>query len=127
MGTPTWGVPPGNLGNSPDLPIAAHAYRPLQLNHGDNAMPRYVVERDFPDGLLVPIDENGAKACLAVVESNAADEVTWVHSYVSIDKKKSYCIYDGPSPEAIRRTASRNKLPVERITEVRILDPYFYK
>jgi len=127
MGSPTWGFRPGNLGNSPDLPILVPAYRPLQLNHGDNAMPRYVVERDFPDGLLVPIDENGAKACLAVVESNAADEVTWVHSYVSIDKKKSYCIYDGPSPEAIRRTASRNKLPVERITEVRILDPYFYK
>jgi hypothetical protein len=50
-----------------------------------------------------------------------------VHSYVSADKKKSFCVYDGPSPEAIRRTASRNKLPVERITEVRILDPYFYK
>jgi uncharacterized protein DUF4242 len=127
MGSPTWGVRLGNLGSFPDLRGAVHAYRPLQLNHGDNAMPRYVVERDFPDGLLVPIDENGAKACLAVVESNAADEVTWVHSYVSIDKKKSYCIYDGPSPEAIRRTASRNKLPVERITEVRILDPYFYK
>jgi hypothetical protein len=73
------------------------------------------------------MDENGARACQAVVESNAGDEVTWVHSYVSIDKKKSYCIYDGPSPEAIRRTASRNKLPVERITEVRVLDPYFYK
>ena len=29
--------------------------------------------------------------------------------------------------KAIRRTASRNKLPVERITEVRVLDPYFYK
>jgi len=90
-------------------------------------MPRYVVEREFPDGLQVPMDENGARACQAVVESNAADEVTWVHSYVSIDKKKSYCIYDGPSPEAIRRTASRNKLPVEHITEVRVLDPYFYK
>jgi hypothetical protein len=90
-------------------------------------MPRYVVEREFSQGLLVPVDENGARACQAVVESNAADEVTWVTSYVSIDKKKSFCIYDGPSPEAIRRTASRNKLPVERITEVRILDPYFYK
>jgi hypothetical protein len=33
---------------------------------------------------------------------------------------------DGPSPEAIRRTAGRNKLPIERITEVQVLDPYFY-
>jgi hypothetical protein len=90
-------------------------------------MPRYVVERDFPDGLQVPIDENGARACLAVVDSNIADQVTWVHSYVSADKKKSYCIYDAPSPEAIRRAAKRSKLPVEHITEVRVLDPYFYK
>ena len=90
-------------------------------------MPRYVVERLFQEGLQIPVDDNGARTCLAVVESNAADEVTWVVSYVSNDKKKTFCVYDGPSPEAIRRTASRNKLPVERITEVRVLDPYFYK
>ena len=35
-------------------------------------MPRYVVEREFPDGLQVPMDENGARACQAVVASNAA-------------------------------------------------------
>jgi Protein of unknown function (DUF4242) len=90
-------------------------------------MPRYLVEREFPDGLRIPVDDAGAKACGAVVESNLAEQVTWVHSYVSADKRKTFCVYDAPSPEAIRRTASRNKLPVERITEVRVLDPYFYK
>ena len=90
-------------------------------------MPRYLVEREFPNGLQIPVNEAGAGACLAVVECNLAEQVTWVHSYVSADKKKTFCVYDGPSPEAIRRTASRNKLPVERITEVRVLDPYFYK
>jgi hypothetical protein len=90
-------------------------------------MPRYIVERDFPEGLQVPIDESGVNACLAVVESNMADLVTWIHSYVSVDKKKTFCVYDGPSPEAIRRTAGRSKLPVGQITEVRVLDPYFYK
>ena len=90
-------------------------------------MPRYMVEREFPNGLQIPVDEKGASACLAVVESNLTEQVTWVHSYVSSDRKKTFCVYDGPSPEAIRRTASRNKLPVERITEVRVLDPYFYK
>jgi hypothetical protein len=90
-------------------------------------MPRYIVERDFPDGLRIPIDQTGAKACLAVVESNMADLVTWVHSYVSVDKKKTFCVYDGPSPEAIRRTAARSKLPVGQITEVRVLDPYFFQ
>jgi len=90
-------------------------------------MPRYLVERQFPDGLQIPVDETGAKACLGVVENNLMDQVTWVHSYVSADKKKTFCIYDAPAPEAIRRTASRSKLPVERITEVRVLDPYFYR
>jgi hypothetical protein len=90
-------------------------------------MPRYVIERDFPDGLQIPVDATGARACLEVIESNQADQVTWVHSYVSTDKRKTFCIYDGPSPEAIRRAASRNKLPVGHITEVSVLDPYFYK
>ncbi len=66
-------------------------------------------------------------ACLTVVECNLAEQVTWVHSYVSTDKKKTYCVYDAPTPEAIRLAARRNKLPIQRITEVRVLDPYFYR
>ena len=79
-------------------------------------MPRYLVEREFPDGLRIPINEDGA-----------VDGVTWVHSYVSSDCKKSFCVYDGPDPEAIKRVAAKNKHPVNRITEVRVLDPYFYR
>jgi hypothetical protein len=108
------------------LPSNVQGVSALRQNE-DEHMPRYLVERDFPDGLLIPIDENGARACLAVVESNLSDQVTWIHSYVSTDKKKTFCVYDAPSPEAIRRTANRNKLPVDRVTEVRVLDPYFYK
>jgi hypothetical protein len=52
--------------------------------------------------------------------------VTWVHSYVSTDKQTTYCVYDGPNPEAIRQAATANGLPVDRISEVRVLDPYFY-
>jgi hypothetical protein len=90
-------------------------------------MPRYLVERTFADGLQIPADEQGAKACLAVVDANAAEGVTWVHSYVTTDKRTTFCVYDGPSPEAIRGAAERNGLPVDRITEVRVLDPYFYR
>jgi Protein of unknown function (DUF4242) len=89
-------------------------------------MPRYLVERSFPDGLEIPMDGDGAAACLEVVGKNGAEGVTWVQSYVRPDKKVTYCIYDGPDPEAIRKAASRNGLPVEGITEVRVLDPYFY-
>lgn len=90
-------------------------------------MPRYMVERSFPDGLRIPVNDDGAKACGAVVAANAKEGVTWVHSYVSDDLRKTYCIYDAPTPEAIRETARRNNLPVDRITPVSVLDPYFYK
>jgi len=89
-------------------------------------MPRYVVAREFPDGLEIPINPAGAEACRGVIERNLEEDVSWVHSYVSADKKRSYCIYDAPTPEAIRRVATRNQLPVTAITEVRVLDPYFY-
>jgi hypothetical protein len=67
------------------------------------------------DSRFLPM-RTGATACLTVIESNALDQVTWVHSYVSADKKRTFCLYDGPSPEAIRRAAVRNKLPVKRVT-----------
>ena len=89
-------------------------------------MPRYLVERTFPNGLSLPPNEQGAKACSTVIGANAEDHVTWVHSYVTPKKDKTYCIYDAPDPEAIRRVAQRNNLPVDRITEVRVLDPYFH-
>lgn len=89
-------------------------------------MPRYLVERSFDDGLHIPINADGAAACLAVVGANADHGVTWVHSYVNEDKSKTYCIYDGPHPEAIRKAAEQTGLPVDHITKVTVLDPYFY-
>jgi hypothetical protein len=89
-------------------------------------MPRYLIERTLPDGLEIPTDRAGAETCRAVVETNATEGVTWLHSYVTPDRFTTYCIYDGPDPEAIRQAASRNGLPVDSITEVRVLDPYFY-
>jgi hypothetical protein len=89
-------------------------------------MPRYVVERTFEDGLGIPIDAEGAKLCLGVVDRNSDEGVTWLQSYVRDDGTKTFCVYDAPTPEAIRRAADRNALPVDRITQVSVLDPYFY-
>jgi Nickel responsive protein SCO4226-like len=91
------------------------------------SMHRYVVERTFPKGLNIPINDVGKDICLNVVSTNAEDQVTWVQSYVTKDKKKTFCIYDAPSADAIRKAAKNNKLPVDKITEVSVLDPYFYK
>jgi hypothetical protein len=88
-------------------------------------MPRYIVQRTFPEGLEIPVADGGAELCRGVIEQNTEEGVTWVHSYVSQDKRTTFCIYDAPSPEAIRKTAARNELPVDKITQVRVLDPYF--
>lgn len=90
-------------------------------------MKRFLVERDFPDGLNVPINSKGSELCLTVISKNLEDNVTWVHSYVTKDKKKTFCIYDAPSKEAIHTSGKKNDIPVGKIVEVSVLDPYFYK
>lgn len=89
-------------------------------------MPRYLIERSFPDGLEIPATADGQAALINVVTNNASEGVTWIHSYVSADHRTTYCIYDGPSPEALRRAAGLSELPLSSITEVNVLDPYFY-
>jgi hypothetical protein len=86
-----------------------------------------MIERSFPDTLQLSTDDAGVQICETLVSNNAQEQVTWIHSYVSDDKKKTFCIYDAPSPEANRTVASISQLPVDRITEVRVLDPYFHK
>jgi hypothetical protein len=90
-------------------------------------MPRYMVQRTFPDGLHIPVGDGGADTCRAVIERNSEDGVTWIHSYVSEDKHRTFCVYDAPNPEAVRKTAARNELPLDQITQVRVLDPYLYE
>jgi hypothetical protein len=94
---------------------------------GGTTTARFMVERTFPDGLEISMTEDGAKVCPGVVDRNGDLGVTWVHSYVSADKKTTNCVHDGPNPEAIRTAAERNSLPVDRITKVSVLDPYFYQ
>jgi hypothetical protein len=42
------------------------------------------------------------------------------------DDRTTWCIYDAPSPEAIRAAAGANALPVDEIHRVSVLDPFFY-
>ncbi len=89
-------------------------------------MPRYIVERTFPEGLSIPTSAEGAKALETVIGNNATDQVTWVRSFVTRDRQKTFCVYDAPSPEAVRQAATRSGLPVDSISDVTVLDPYFY-
>jgi hypothetical protein len=84
-------------------------------------MPRYLVERSFA---RVWEAAAGTGLSLAESDSHVREGVTWVHSYVTPNRRRSYCIVVGPSPEAIRRAAAHSGLPVDRISEVRVLDPH---
>jgi hypothetical protein len=87
-------------------------------------MPRYVVERIFAEGAGLPAASEGSEGCHPIVARNLDGGVTWLHSYVSVDARTAFCVYEARSPEAIRKAAALNKLPVDRITQVRVLDPY---
>lgn len=87
-------------------------------------MPRYLVERTFCACVRVSGADHTADRCDEVIRANAREGVTWIHSFVTPDRRRSFCIVDSPSPEAIRVAAQATALPVERITEVRIFDPY---
>ncbi len=89
-------------------------------------MARYLIERTFVDGLELPDGSAGADVRRQLVTNNDAEHVTWIRSFVSADRTKTFCIYDGPSPEAIRRAAAASDLPIDAITEVSVLDPYGY-
>lgn len=90
-------------------------------------MPRFLVERSFPGGLAVAIDDAGAAMWRGVLDQSTLLGVTWVHSYVTEDREKSFCVYVGPDAETVRVAAARCALPVDRINEVRVLDPYRYR
>lgn len=87
-------------------------------------MPRYLVEHAFPDGWQMPTDAPGAERPRRGEGRDAEECVTRLSSFVSDDKRRTFCVYDAPTPEAIRRTAARSDLPVERITRIRVLDPH---
>jgi hypothetical protein len=89
-------------------------------------MPRYLVQRTFAGGLALLANEAGAEACRRTVELNTELGVTWLHSYVTTDKERSFCIYDGPDAEAIRLAAKGNGLPIGHTSEVSVLSPYFF-
>jgi hypothetical protein len=87
-------------------------------------MPRFIVWRTFSERFDVPLTDQSAATCHRLVETNAAVGVTWVRSYVSDDKRMTYCIYDGPDQESIRVAARRSGLPVDSVILVSVLNPY---
>ena len=76
-------------------------------------MPLYVIERAFAEQLDITSDD-----IRLIDEINADEGVRWVFSFLSADKRRTYCLYEAPSPEAIRDAARRSNSPVDEIVEV---------
>lgn len=81
-------------------------------------MPLYVIERKYADQLEVSSD--GVKA---LEEINADEGVQWLFSFLSADRRQSYCLYEAPSPDALIAAARRAGIPADVIVEVNRISP----
>lgn len=76
-------------------------------------MPLYMIERTFAEQLELTGDD-----VKLIEEINADEGVRWLFSFLSADRRRTYCLYEAPSPEAIMAAAQRGCIPVDEIVEV---------
>ena len=76
-------------------------------------MPLYLIERNFAEQLNV-----NRTPLPAITQVNADAGIQWLFSFLSADKKKTYCLYEAPNPEAIREAARKLNLPADVIVEL---------
>jgi hypothetical protein len=76
-------------------------------------MPMYVIERTFAEQLELTGD-----AVKLIEEINADEGVRWLFSFLSADRRRSYCLYEAASPEAIMSAAQRAGIPADAVVEV---------
>jgi hypothetical protein len=76
-------------------------------------MPVFLIERRFAEDL-----EASAEVADRINRINEEDGVRWLYSFLSADKRKTYCLYEAPEADAIRRAASRAGLPADAVVEL---------
>ena len=81
-------------------------------------MPLFVIERKFADRLDLTGDD-----VRAIDAINGEEGVDWLFSFISADKRRTYCLYEAPSPDAILEAARRNNGPADKIIEVSRFEP----
>lgn len=81
-------------------------------------MARFIIERNFAEQLNLTKDD--VKGIEAV---NEEEGVRWLFSFLSADKRKSYCMYEASNPEGILASAKRLNVPADSIIEVNELRP----
>ncbi len=81
-------------------------------------MPRFIIERKFAEKLEVDDD-----AKRHIKEINDEEGVEWIFSFLSADKRKTYCLYEAPDEDSLRKAAERLSIPADVITPVDRVDP----
>jgi hypothetical protein len=76
-------------------------------------MALFLIERTFAQAL-----NPTAADIKAVGEVNARAGVKWLYSFLSVDKRKTYCLYEAETAEAIREAARIAGLPADVIIEL---------
>jgi len=82
------------------------------------AMPLFLIERNFAEQLEVSKE---AADVIKLINDDVG--VNWLFSFLSADKKKTYCLYEGPSAEAVREAARRANIPADVVIEVSEINP----
>lgn len=76
-------------------------------------MPMFIVEREFAEKF-----EFDDETVRLVDEYNAENDIVWLTSFLSADKKKTYCLYECADIEVLRRHAADLGVPLDAITQV---------
>jgi hypothetical protein len=76
-------------------------------------MPIFMVERQFAEKL-----EADSEAIAALNRINDEEGIRWLHSFLSQDLRKTYCLYEAPNVGAIRVAAARAGIPADAIIEL---------
>jgi len=84
-------------------------------------MPLFLIERNFADRLEADSTRIGR-----TLDVNKEEGVHWLFSFLSADKRKTYCLYEAPSADAIYEAARRLGMPADVIVEVSELNPAAY-
>ncbi|MGD9735825.1 MAG: DUF4242 domain-containing protein [Solirubrobacterales bacterium] len=83
-------------------------------------MALYMIERSFAEQL--DLTEGDVEL---IEEVNGDEGVRWLFSFLSADRRRTYCLYEAPSPEAILAAARRADVPADEIVEVSAATPQF--
>ena len=72
-------------------------------------MALYVIERNFAEQLDLSDDD-----VELIEEINGDEGVRWLFSFLSADRRRTYCLYEAPSPDAILAAARKGERPRRR-------------